>query len=125
MQADPELFFHSLDGLKAALRRARESPEPNQELIDDLKIACDFVEEDHRETLNNCSSLLAAGEISWPLLWTLIKPNSLVYHYQELSEQHQLLKFRSMKMMSTGIKPSYWQLNCDIIADDGNRFGIA
>ncbi|KAI1371957.1 P-loop containing nucleoside triphosphate hydrolase protein [Hypoxylon crocopeplum] len=124
-EADPELFFHSWDGLQEALQRAKVSSEPNQELIDDLKVACDFVKEDHGSTIMNRSSLLAAGEITWSLLWTLMKPNSLVYHYHELTEQHQILRFRSIKMCTPSGAPPYWKLNCDIIADDGTRFGLA
>lgn len=119
------MFFHSWDGLQNALQRAQESPEPNSELIDDLKVACDFVEEDHSQTLKNRSSLLTAGEITWTLLWTLIKPNSLVYHYHELTEQHQILRFKGMRIIRKMDRPPYWQLNCDIVADDGNRFGLA
>ncbi|KAI1208213.1 P-loop containing nucleoside triphosphate hydrolase protein [Annulohypoxylon truncatum] len=125
MQASPNLFFHSWDGLRGSLQGARGSPEPNQELIDDLKIACDFVEEELKATSGNCLSLMAANEITWPLLWTLMKPNSLVYHYHELVEQHQILRFKGMEMIESRQRPPYWDIKCDIITDDGNRFGLA
>lgn len=124
-QATLDLFFHSWDGLKSSLRRAEESLEPNAEMIEDLKITCDFVEEEHKDTLRNYSSLLAANEITWPLLWTIMKPNSLVYHYHELVEQHQILRFKSMEKWVPPNKPKYWEISCDIICDDGDRFGLA
>ncbi|KAI0165335.1 P-loop containing nucleoside triphosphate hydrolase protein [Hypoxylon sp. FL1284] len=122
---EPQTLFHSLGGLRDALQRTRASAEPDEDLIEDLKIACQFTEDEYAETLTNCSSLLEAGKITWDLLWILMKPNSLIYHYHGLSEQHQLLKFKSIKKLTNGLRESKWKLNCDIIADDGNRFGIA
>ncbi|KAI0894699.1 P-loop containing nucleoside triphosphate hydrolase protein [Annulohypoxylon nitens] len=124
-QATLDLFFHSWDGLKDSLQRAEESLEPNTELIDDLKIACDFVEEEHKDTARNYSSLVAANEITWNLLWTIMKPNSLVYHYHELVEQHQILRFKSMERVVPLDRPRFWRIKCDVITDDGDRFGLA
>lgn len=72
-------------------------------------------------------SLLSAGEITWELLWALFPPNVLVYRYHELTGQHQILRFRTM--MKEKITPNsetlQWTFSCDVIADDGEKFGVA
>lgn len=85
-----------------------------------------FIVEDY-ETLNqSVQSLLSAGEITWELLWTLFPPNVLVYHYHEYTGQHQILRFRRMdKEKAQPNEPPQWRFSCDVIADDGEKFGVA
>lgn len=74
----------------------------------------------------NVKSLLAAGEITWDLLWALFPPNVLVYRYHELTRQHQILRFRTMKKRKIiQTDTIQWEFSCDVIVDDGEKFGVA
>lgn len=85
-----------------------------------------FIVEDY-ETLNqNVKSLLSAGEITWDLLWALFPPNVLVYRYHELTRQSQILRFRTMKKRKIIQNDTIqWEFSCDVIVDDGEKFGVA
>lgn len=66
---------------------------------------------------------MPAKEITWGLLWALFTPNTLMYHFNEFTEQGQVLRMRSMKARFRQDHTPYWQINCEMIADDGIKFG--
>ena len=120
------MFFHNRHALRNRLEEAQAAEPLNEALIADLQVVIDFIQEEHGAVLADIGSLQSAGEITWPLLWALFSPNELVYHYHELTEQDQVLKFCSITWRS---RPStnipYWDIRCDILADDGTGFGFA
>jgi hypothetical protein len=85
----------------------------------------DFVQEEHGAVIADMSSLQAAGEITWELLWALLSPNELVYHYHKLTEQDQVLRFRRISKYFRESGTPYWSIRCEIVADDGIGFGLA
>lgn len=92
----------------------------------DLKVVLKFIDEDYEMVKQNVKSLLSAGEITWDLLWALFPPNVLVYHYHEHTGQHQILRFRTMKKEKVLIvETRQWVFSCDVIVDDGEKFGVA
>jgi hypothetical protein len=96
--------------------------------VTDLSDTLDFIEEEHHNTISNLQALLVADEISFDLIWAIFPPNTLVYYYHEHTEQHQILRVRAVKMREvlTAIGPiKYWELLCDIITNDGVKFGYA
>ncbi|KAK0743541.1 P-loop containing nucleoside triphosphate hydrolase protein [Schizothecium vesticola] len=120
-----EIFFHSKIGLEQKLEDARKSENPNQDQISDLVIAANFAREEFEVITANVDALLASGEMTWDLLWTIFAPNVLVYRYHPLVEEHQVLKLRTMRKVPRPDGSIYWEVNCHIVADDGVKFGLA
>ncbi|KAI5116472.1 hypothetical protein M0805_001635 [Coniferiporia weirii] len=122
--ADPQLFFHSRIGIQHKLGEEKSRETPDNELIDDLTTALQFIEEDHGETIADFEMLTAHGEITFELLWTLFPPNTLVYNYHHLTEQPRILLAQSFSyVIEQGV--SYARISFDIITNDGSAFGIA
>ncbi|KAF5010744.1 hypothetical protein FDECE_3099 [Fusarium decemcellulare] len=119
-----EIFFHNRTALQKKLEIAKASEPLDEDQVADLHIAANFADDEYKETRANFEHLIAAGDITWDLLWAIFSPNSLVYRYHFV-EQHQILKIRTIKKETRSNKSKYWSLNCHIVADDGVRFGIA
>ncbi|KAK7047184.1 hypothetical protein VNI00_006850 [Paramarasmius palmivorus] len=125
-KADPELFFHSFFGLKERLEQEESKDVPDPTLINDIKVAIQFVHEEHTDNINNFERLLSHQEMTYELLWALFKPNSLVYRFHPLTEQVQILLARTVAYRQRPHdKSKYAAISCDIINDDGNGFGHA
>ncbi|KKK13016.1 hypothetical protein P175DRAFT_0492393 [Aspergillus ochraceoroseus IBT 24754] len=124
--ADPVLFYHSRFGLKSALEAEKAKDHPNEILVNDLTVALTYIEEDHGKNIASMDSLLSRGEITWGLLWALFTPGCLVYHYHQLTQQNQVLRFRQARKTR---RPKdfvfYWNIMCDIIMFDGIKLGYA
>ncbi|EEB90628.1 hypothetical protein MPER_11139, partial [Moniliophthora perniciosa FA553] len=101
--ANPELFFHSFFGLQERLEREESQVTLDQGLISDLKVAIQYVHEDHTDNISNFERLLAHQEITYDLLWALFKPNALVYRLHTFTEQAQILLARTVQYR---IRPS-------------------
>lgn len=103
-----------------------ESESVEQSLVDDLAEMVKFIEQEHSGVIKNMRNLIPEQEVTWDLLWALFPPNTLVYHYHELTEQDQVLRVQSIyKAARTIDSDESWVLRCSIIADDGIRFGFA
>lgn len=122
-QADPALFFHSRFGLRERLSQEEEQEPPDTALIADISTALQYVDEKHGNNIASMKNLIPAREITWGLLWALYTPNTMMYHFNEFTEQIQVLRMRSMKVRFRKDSTPYWQINCDMIADDGVKFG--
>lgn len=121
-----ELFFHNRDALQAKLDEASKAETIDGDLVADLEVAVQFAKEEHATLKANLDQLLASGEITWDLLWTIFSPNILVYRYHRLVEQDQIMKLRAIRQIKRPLdKTRYWELDCHIVADDGVKFGLA
>lgn len=121
-----ELFFHNISALQDELDLARKASSVDEDLVSDLSVALQFAKDDHATTIINVESLLYSGKITWDYLWALFPPNVLVYRYDHLTEQDQILKLRVITQEEDPVmKEKYWALSCDIIANDGLKFGLA
>lgn len=47
----------------------------------------------------------------------------MIYHWHQYTEQHQIVIFRRMKVRYRRDSTPYWHIMCDMIADDGLKFG--
>lgn len=119
------MFFHSHVGLKNKLQEEESKDTPDDTLVADLNTALKFIQEDHGDTITDFERLLSHQEITYDLLWALFKPNTLIYHYHELTEQPQILKFRTLKYSQRQDKSLYAAIVCDVVSNDGNSFGLA
>ncbi|KAL4914738.1 P-loop containing nucleoside triphosphate hydrolase protein [Aspergillus aurantiobrunneus] len=124
--ASPVLFYHSRFGLKSAFEAKKAEDQPDEALVKDLSVALRYVEDDHAKVIASMDSLLSREEVTWDLLWALFIPRSLVYHFHQLTQQSQILRFRQAVQRvrrSTGL--SYWQIMCDAVVFDGMKLGYA
>ena len=121
---DPHLLYHSLDGLEKKLieERAKETPDP--QVVDHLEIIIKFTREEQAGDISSLSTLFSAGEITWDLLWALFKPNTLAYHFHQLTEQQLVVLTRSTEVEKK-CDGQYFKIHCDIVNNDGTSFGLA
>ncbi|KAK7552325.1 P-loop containing nucleoside triphosphate hydrolase protein [Phyllosticta citricarpa] len=123
--ADPDLFYHSRHRLKERLQIEQSKENRDDAIITALVAALEYIQADHGETVGNMDRLLARSEITWELLWALFIPGRLVYHYHEMTQQKQLLRFRKMlRRVDIETRLSYWRLDCDMVVFDGEKFGL-
>lgn len=121
--ADPPLFFHSRFALHERLAQEEKNGNPDAALIADLQTALQYVEEQHGSNIASLGNLLPAGEITWSLLWALFTPNCMMYHFHQFTEQAQVLLMRRIRTKYRKDGTPYWHVMCDMIADDGLKFG--
>jgi hypothetical protein len=88
-----------------------------------VTVALQYVEEEHGSNIASLERMLPDNEITWRLLWALFIPNTMMYHFHEFTEQPQILLMRSMKVKYRRDGTPYWLISCDMIADDGLKFG--
>ncbi|KAK3311971.1 P-loop containing nucleoside triphosphate hydrolase protein [Apodospora peruviana] len=120
-----EMFYHTMAALQSKLDHARQNSPVDSDLIDDLTEITKFAEEEFATTSANLKRLTEAGECTFELLWAIFTPNTLVYRHHEYVEEDQILKFRSMRIVTMVDKSRYWKIDCHIVANDGNKFGLA
>ena len=123
-KADPKLFFHSRVALQERLCQEEQQNPQNISSVADLKVALQYVEEEHGSNLASLERLLLSNEITWGLIWALFAPNTVMYHFHEFTEQAQILSVRNIKKLFRTSGTPYWHVDCDMIADDGLRFGL-
>ncbi|KAL4876124.1 hypothetical protein BJY04DRAFT_231952 [Aspergillus karnatakaensis] len=124
--ASPVLFYHSRFGLQAAFEAEKAKQQPNEDAIKDLSVALEYLKQDHEKTVASMDALLSKQEIKWDLFWALFVPNSLVYHYHQLTQQDQILRFRRLQKRYERDRDCLsWHILCDIITIDGAKLGFA
>ncbi|PAV22548.1 AAA family ATPase [Pyrrhoderma noxium] len=123
--ANPKLFFHSYEGLKKKLDEERSAPCPDESLILDLHAAIQYTEEDEGGNMEDFVRLTSHQEITFDLLWALISPNSLVYHFHQFTEQDQVLLARSVDYNQRRDSTRYALIDFDVLSSDGVSFGYA
>ncbi|KAF8526674.1 P-loop containing nucleoside triphosphate hydrolase protein [Hysterangium stoloniferum] len=122
--ADPNLFFHSQEGLKARYEEEMSKERPDESMISDISLALQFIEEDQGGNIADFGQLVSHGEITYDLLWALFPPNTVAYYYHEMTEQDVLVIVRSVKYRQH-YGGSYLEVTADCIRDDGKMFGLA
>ncbi|KAF8532083.1 P-loop containing nucleoside triphosphate hydrolase protein [Gautieria morchelliformis] len=123
--ANPKLFFYSHFGLENRLEKEQSKDLQDVALIADLKVALQYIEEDHGNNIADFKKLTAHEEITYVLLWALFAPNTLVYYYHHMTEQAQILIARSVLPKQRRDLSRYTAIECDFITNDGTSFGLA
>ena len=124
LQAHPELFFHARPRLIARMAKERAEPSPDHALIDDLGTALRFIEEDYSGTLASLDSLLASGQITCDMLWTIFPPRTTILAPKH-GLMHQMQAF-NVKSSANSQRPNgskYFGINGAFITHDGQDFG--
>jgi hypothetical protein len=116
----------SLEGIQKRLQEECLKETPDHVLISDLQTAIHFTLEEHSETINDIQALKAQNEITFDLLWTLFKPNTLIYNFDERLRQPELLKSIAYVEFKRGEdRIPYAEIACRVVHNDGNKFGLA
>lgn len=122
--ADPQLLLHSLPGLEKCLaeEEAKETPDPKA--VSHLQEIVKFTKEEQASEISSLATLLPAGEITWNLLWAIFKPNTMAYHFHQLTEQDQIVMVRwtDVEKKCDG---QYLRVAVDVVNNDGVAFGLA
>lgn len=92
--------------------------------MEDLSTALQYIDEHHGKNIATVETMTADNEITWELLWALFAPNTMMYHYHQYTEQHQVVILRRTKVRYRKDNTPYWHVMCDMIADDGLKFGF-
>ncbi|KAI9647060.1 hypothetical protein NHQ30_005062 [Ciborinia camelliae] len=123
-QCDPELLFHAKDALILRKSEEKEKDEPNQILVNDIGTALRFVDEDFGHQMQSLDSLLKNGEITFDLLWAIMKPKDLLVSMQYgLTTQLQAMDLVSGRYQKRDNGARYFQIEGRIISHDGEDFG--
>lgn len=120
----PDILFHAKDALILRKVEEKKKDNPNQILIDDIGTALRFINEDFGHQIGSLESLLNNGEITFDLLWALMKPKDHVVSMQfRLTGQSQALSVVSGTYLRRQNSTNYFKLNGRMISHDGEDFG--
>ncbi|KAF7907081.1 uncharacterized protein EAF01_004668 [Botrytis porri] len=120
----PEIHFHAKDALTSRKEDEKEKDDPDQILINDIGTALRFTNEDFDHQIQSLKSLLHNGEITFDLLWALMKPKDYVVSMQfRLTVQSQALSVVSGTYLRRENHTNYFNLNGRMISHDGEDFG--
>lgn len=114
----PRCLYHYYHELKAEQARL-DAEEPESEAAAHLPVLLDYIAEEFKETIAEADNLREQGLVTYGHLWTIFKPNVLIYG-SRLSQQ------RVYKLQSTvydcGQNPCL-KLNVEFVDFDGDEFG--
>ncbi|KAK1236511.1 hypothetical protein PQX77_000240 [Marasmius sp. AFHP31] len=123
-KANPKVLFNSYDGLRKRLQQERIKPCRDDEFINDIEVAIQYIQEEFADVIPNLEKLLNTHQqITYRLLWAIFKPNTLVYHFHALTEQDQILLVRSLLYEQTEDGRKFAIIDCRIIHDNGVSLG--
>ncbi|KAF7904687.1 hypothetical protein EAF00_002021 [Botryotinia globosa] len=74
----PELLFHAKDALTSRKLEEKQKDDPNQILMNEIGTALQFINEDFGPQIQSLEWLLNDGEITYDLLWALMKSGDYV-----------------------------------------------
>ncbi|KAK0504201.1 P-loop containing nucleoside triphosphate hydrolase protein [Armillaria luteobubalina] len=123
---DPEILYHSLNGMHTRLAEEKAKESPDEAFIFDLQTAHDFTKDHFSSTIVELHAVFCGrAEILFEHLWALIPPNMYVYRRIPQTGQDQVLQARAFSIRSRFDGSQYGNVLCDIISNDGEFFGIA
>jgi len=121
-------MYYSYPGLLERLAVEQKKEERDELLICDIQAGIFYVEEYLGNKMKDVKQMVSQREISWDALWALFFPNSLVYSYHTNTDQDTILIVRrsGYGMHETQLDDDirYLEVVCDIIRDDGQKFGF-
>ncbi|KAK7681611.1 hypothetical protein QCA50_015344 [Cerrena zonata] len=121
---DPEVFLHSRHGITNALWEENEKQTPDIERIEVLDEVVRYISDDFGPTIMMFEHYISMRYITFELLELLFPPNSLIYQYDPLTEQDQILLARTTSYRE-GFDSPCFKIHCDIVTSDGEKFGLA
>ncbi|GKZ93886.1 hypothetical protein AnigIFM59636_007241 [Aspergillus niger] len=124
--ASPEVFFWAAPDLMRVKEEEKQKENPNQQLINDIGTALQFVEEDFAAQISSLKSLMSENQITWDLLWAIFPPKEVIIspRFGLMSEEQAF----NLKMSSYQSRPNgqqYFSASANVIKHDGQDFGKA
>lgn len=121
-QIEPKLLFHSHDALEALLKTKNRNEPADEPFIFELEAALRYIREDFDSTFTSLSKLLPNKQVTYPILWTLFPPNSIVYSTDQLRNPRAWL-VRSVEEKEDNNGNQWLQLLPEHIDYDGTNVG--
>ncbi|GKZ29803.1 hypothetical protein AbraIFM66950_006553 [Aspergillus brasiliensis] len=122
--AKPELFFWAAPDLMSIKEEEKQKETPNQQLIDDIGTALQFVEEDFAAQIVSLKSLLAENQITFDLLWAIFPPREVIISPRfGLMSEEQAFHLNSSEYQSRPNGQQYFSADAEVIKHDGQDFG--
>lgn len=84
------MFFHLKEPLEEALHTEASSVDPDESLLEDIRLALDFHKEEYASEIASLESLLRAGDITYELLWAIFPPRCQLYSEENLLQEPQV-----------------------------------
>ena len=88
-----------------------------------LSLLADFIKSKYVSTTDRLIPLLENGETSYELLWTLFKPNTIVYTTCLDTEKSLCFRFDMGEERTTATGITYFHMECRYLDSDGAVFG--
>jgi hypothetical protein len=121
----PELLFHAWGRLAELVKTEESKPSPDKTLVDELRVALQYIAEDYTSTQATLDSLSEHDEITFDLLWTVFPPNTAVYTKNNLLQEHQICKLQKSEYGRTETGARFFDLTVNFISHDGTKLGWA
>ena len=122
MQIDPKLLFHSRDALEALLKTKNPNEPEDRSFIFEIEAALTYIREDFDSAFTSLSILLPNKQITYPVLWTLFPPNTIVYGTDNLRNPRAWLVLSAEEQEDRNGN-QYLQLEPEYIDYDGTDVG--
>ncbi|KAF7344584.1 AAA family [Mycena sanguinolenta] len=122
---DSQELFHCRPGLLRRLDQEKAKSEPDTVLIADISTALQYIQEDFADLVEKLNHISTSQQISFRDLWALFPPNILSYRFHIYTEQQQILLVQTFEYRYRRSGDPYAYIECDVINNDGNSFGIA
>lgn len=90
-----------------------------------LDLLIDFIQTTYKSTARRLFSLLAKGEITYDLLWALVRPNSTVYTTCLGTQKPRCTIYDGGEEKETSSGLKYFNMECRYLDYDGQVFGEA
>lgn len=119
---EPRLLFHSHDALEALLKTKNPNEAEDKPFIFEVEAALRYIREDFDSTFTSLSNLLPNKQITYPVLWTLFPPNTIVYSTDQLRNPRAWL-VRSTEEREDSNGNQWLQLEPEHIDYDGTHVG--
>ncbi|KND94606.1 ATPase family AAA domain-containing protein 3B [Tolypocladium ophioglossoides CBS 100239] len=114
----PRCLYHYLPELKAEKARL-DAEDPDSEEAQHLPILLEFINEHFHDVITEVNNLCEQGLISYEHLWTIFKPESLVY----TTKHSQPRVFRMKTFSYLEVHGPGLQLCVEFVDFDGDKFG--
>ena len=116
------MLFHSRDALEGLLKTKNPNDPEDQSFIFEIEAALRYIKEDFDSAFTSLSTLLPNKQITYPVLWTLFPPNTIVYATDKLRNPRAWLVLGAEEQEDRNGN-QYLQLEPECIDYDGTDVG--
>lgn len=90
-------------------------------MLNHLHLLLDYIRVEHASTLAEISSLLAHGEITFDLLWSILLPGTVFFTHCSITGEPRAVRLTNSDKHTPHMGVPFWQLECEYIEATGNR----